>query len=136
MEDDVGGAVNGLEGLFDQMLAGLHQHLNGHVGGNVAAVDQRAKEFIFGLGGRGETHFDLLNADVHQRVEKFDLFLDAHGVDQRLVAVAQVNRTPDGRFLDLLFRPGAVGQVDGDERNILFIGLFHGKVPPYGGVWV
>ena len=41
-----------------------------------------------------------------------------HRVDQRLVAVAQVDRAPQRRLLDPRGRPGAVGQLDRGERLI------------------
>ena len=42
MEDDVFGTADGLEGLGNQVGARLHQHLNGHIVGDVAGVKKIA----------------------------------------------------------------------------------------------
>jgi hypothetical protein len=53
-----------------------------------------------------------------QEAEHARLALRPHRVDQRLVAVAQVDGTPDRRLADGLRRPGAVGQVDGGIGSV------------------
>ena len=75
MEDDVFGPPNGLEGLFDEVLPGLDQHLNGHVVGDVAALDELPADLVLRLAGGGEADLDLLHADVHQRVKILQLLL-------------------------------------------------------------
>ncbi len=84
------GPVNGLEGAADEVLSGLYQHLNGHVVGDVSTLDQGADELVLRLGGGGEPHLNLLDADVHQGVKQFQLLPDVHGVDEGLVAVPQI----------------------------------------------
>ncbi len=54
MDDDVFRAAHGLEGFADQMLARLHQHLNGDVIRDIVAVDQRAQNFIFRFEAEGK----------------------------------------------------------------------------------
>ena len=49
MHDDALGAVERLEGALDQMRTRLRQHLDSHVVGDVAAVDQQAHEIELGL---------------------------------------------------------------------------------------
>lgn len=126
MEDHVLGALNGLKGLFDKVLPGLHQHLDGHVVGDVPAVDKGAEELILRLRGGGEAHLDFLDPDVYQSVEQLQLFCHAHGIDEGLVAVAQVHRAPHRRGGDALIRPGAVGQGNGLKGDVLLAGLVHG----------
>ena len=46
MHDDVFRAADGLKRLADQVLARLHQHLNGHVVRDEVLFDQRAENFI------------------------------------------------------------------------------------------
>ena len=129
VEDHVLCALNGLKGLLDQMGPGLHQHLNGHVVGNMAALDELPADLILGVGGGGEADLDLLHADVHQGVEHFQLLLEVHGVDQRLIAVPQVHGAPHRGLLDLLVRPCAVGQGNGLVGDVFLIAgfEFHGR---------
>ena len=51
VDDGLLGALERLEGAGDQVLAGLGQHLDGHVIGNVPAFDQLADEVEVGLRG-------------------------------------------------------------------------------------
>ena len=125
VEDHVPGAVNGLKGLADQVLSGLHQHLDGHVVGDVVPVDEGPEKLILRLRGGGEPHLDLLHADVHQGVEQLQLFLHVHGVNQRLVAVPEIYRAPDGGRHQLLVGPGALFHLEGDEGDVLFLCGLH-----------
>ena len=102
-----------LEGALDQLRSALGQHLDGDVVGNGAVGDDLADEVEVGLAGRGEPDLDLLVAHAHQQVEHAPLAGRAHRVDQRLVAVAQIHRAPQGRAGDDAVRPGAVGEPDG-----------------------
>ena len=86
----------------------LRQHLDGDVVGYRALLDDLADEVEIGLAGRREADLDLLVAHAHQQVEHAALAGRAHRVDQRLVAVAQVHRTPHRRAVDDAVGPGAV----------------------------
>ena len=88
MHHRVGCSLHCLEGPLDNVLPGLGQNLDRHVIGDHVLLDQGPHEFIFGLGGRGESHLDLLESDVNQHLEEFQLLLQAHGFDQRLVPVS------------------------------------------------
>ena len=101
----------GLERAGDQLGPALGQHLDRHVIGDGALLDDLADEVEVGLRRRGEADLDLLVAHADQQVEHAPLAFRAHRVDQGLVAVAQVDRTPHGSGFDDLVRPGAV------ERN-------------------
>ena len=101
VEDHMLGPVNGLEGAADEVLSGLYQHLNGHVVGDVSTLDQGADELVLRLGGGGEPHLDLLDADVHQGVKQLQLLPDVHGVNEGLVAVPQVEHQTGGAFSSL-----------------------------------
>lgn len=94
------------------MLAGLDEDLDGDVFWNLITLDDFADEVEVRLGGGREAHLDFLVAHLHQQVEHAVLALGAHGVDQRLVAIAQVYGAPLRGVGDLLARPGAVRQVD------------------------
>jgi len=54
-----------LEGLTDDMLSCLCQHLNGHIVRYHIAVDQRPHKIIFGLGRCRESDFDLFETDLY-----------------------------------------------------------------------
>ena len=105
----------GVQGAVDELTARLGEHGDGDVLGDRAVVHQGAHEVVVGLGGGGEADLDLLEAHVHEQVKDGALCLGAHGLDEGLVAVAQVGAQPAGGGGDALVRPGAVGQIDGDD---------------------
>src|SRR5438445_437493 len=82
-------AAHAVHAAPDQFVARLGQYLDGHVLGNQLLVDEGADEIEIGLRGRGEADLDLLEAHAHEGVEEAALTLRPHGLDQRLVAVAQ-----------------------------------------------
>ena len=127
VENDVLGALGGLEGLVDQRLPGLNQHLDGHVVGDVAPLDELPADLILRLAGGGEADLDLLDADVHQSVEVLQLLLEIHGVHQGLVAVPQVHGAPGGGLGDHLVGPGAAHNLLGLDGDILFVAWIHGS---------
>ena len=67
----------------------------------------------------GKPDLDLLEADVDQRLEQRQLALGVHGVDQRLVAVAQVDAGPARGPRELAVGPGAVAQHERHVRAVL-----------------
>ena len=83
-----------LERPLNQLLAALHQHLDLDVVRDEVLVDDQPLEVVVGLRRRGEPDLDLLEAHVDQRLEQRQLALGVHGVDQGLVAVAQVDAGP------------------------------------------
>ena len=127
MDDNVLRALYSLKGLADKVLARLNQNLDRHVVGDVVVFDKLAADLVLGLGRAGEAYLDLLKSHVDERVEEFQLFVHGHGVDKRLIAVAQVNAAPNRRFGNGIVRPSAVGQIDLLEWNVLLIRRFHDK---------
>ena len=105
--------LHGLEGALDQFGPALGQDLDRDAVRNGAALDDRADEVEIGLRGRGKGDLDLLEPHIDEELEHAVLALDAHRLDQRLVAVAKVDRAPDRRFVDDARGPLAVGQDDG-----------------------
>ena len=64
-----------------------------------------------------------------QRLEQPLLRFAAHGLEQRLVAVAQVGAAPHGHRRQLARRPLPVGQVDGREGAVFLRWIFqHGRI--------
>ena len=82
-------------------------------------LDDRADEVEIGLRGGGKGDLDLLEPHVDQELEHAVLALDAHRLDQRLIAVAKVDRAPDRRLVDDARGPLAVGQDDGRVGAVL-----------------
>ncbi len=111
MNDRPLGSPERLDGAFDQVLARLGEHLDGHVVGNPLLFDQAADEIEVRLRGGGESDFDLFEAEAHQELEEAQLTLGAHGLDQGLVTVAQIDAAPDGGLGEHPVGPGAVGQL-------------------------
>ena len=68
-----------LKGALHQVLARLHQHLNGHVGGNAPALDQFAAEIEVGLRGGRKADLDLLESARHQQLEHAQLAVGSMG---------------------------------------------------------
>ena len=132
VENHVLGPTDGLKGAADEVFPGLHQHLNGDVVGDVAALNELPTDLVLGLGGGGEANLNFFDADVQQGVEVFQLLLEVHGVNEGLVSVPQVHRAPDRRLGQHFVRPGAVGDGLGLEGDILLKAWFqiHGEVPP------
>ena len=92
--------------LADNVVPRLGQHLDRHVLRDHIPLDELPDKPVLRIGSRREPHFDLLKANLRQHPEKFQLFFQAHGFDQRLVAVPQIHAAPDGRFFNgLLFHP-------------------------------
>ena len=108
-----------IERAPDQVVARLREDLRVDPFRDQPLVDQRAGEVELDGGSGGEPHFDLLEADVDQQGEHAELLLQVHRIDERLVAVAQVDAAPDRRAVDGPIRPGAVRQVDRRERPVL-----------------
>ena len=94
MDDDLLRALYGLERALDQLRAALGQHLDRDVVGNGAVLDDRANEIEVGLRSGGKGDLDLLEAHADEQAEHAVLAIDAHRLDQRLVAVAEVDRAP------------------------------------------
>ena len=81
MQDGVRRAVETFDRAVDQMLARLRQHLDGDVLRHMAAFDQLAKEIVVGLGCRGKSYLDLLEAHIDQKLEHPHLAGAVHRLD-------------------------------------------------------
>lgn len=125
MDDHIFRTLDRLKGLADQVLTRLHEHLDGHVVRNAVFLNQGAQDLIFRFARGREADLNLLHADVDQELKHLQLFLQVHGVYQRLVAVAQVNAAPDGRMVDHLVGPFAVLHLDRGKRDVLFAAFIH-----------
>jgi len=106
----------------------LAEDLEGDVGGNAVFLNEAATEIEFDLGGGRETDFDFLEADFHEQFEILEFLLDAHGLGEGLVAVAEIDAAPDRGLGERAVGPLAVGQGDGRERAVFRDGRgLHGE---------
>jgi hypothetical protein len=110
VHDGALGTAERFERAVDQVLAALREHLDGDVVGDQVLLDELADEVEVGLAGRREADLDLLVAHLYEQVEHPALALRGHRIDEGLVAVAEVDGAPSGRFFDDLVGPLAVGQ--------------------------
>ena len=131
MDHGPGRALHGLKGLADDMVAALGQHLHGHILGDHVVLDQSAQKGVLRLAGGGEAHLDLLEADLHQHFEELQLFLEIHGHDQALVAVAQIDAAPNGGLFNVIFLHPAVFVLGGIVITYGVLAcVHHGGGPP------
>ena len=119
-----------LVGALEQLLATLHQHLDGDVFGNQVLVDQLTHKIEIGLAGGWKADFDLLESHLHECVEHAPLTIRIHRVDERLVAIAEIDAAPQRGLLDSRVRPRAVGEHQWEPRLILLEGHLL-----WGDVW-
>ena len=119
MDDGPGGSAHGFERALDELGAALDQDLYGDIRGDQVVFDDVAHELVVGHRGRGEPHLDLLQPDGEERLEQRELAVGAHGVDEGLVAVPEVDAAPPGRGGQLPGGPCAVGQDEGERRRVL-----------------
>ena len=131
MNHGPGCALHGFKGLANDVVAALGQHLHGHVLGDHIVFNQGTQEGVLRLAGGGEAHLDLLEADLHQHLEELQFFLEVHGHDQALVAVAQVNAAPNGSLFDVIFLHPAVFVLGGIVITYGVLAcVHHGGGPP------
>ncbi len=91
MYDRLISAFQGLEGAGDQLRPALHQDLQRYVVRHIAMLNAPAGEIKVGLRCRGEADLDFLETHFQQQMEHTGLAVMAHRIDQRLIAVAQVD---------------------------------------------
>ena len=125
MNDYVFRALDRLKGLLDQLRPGLYQHLQVHVVRHQILFDEGTDNFIFRFRSRRKPDFNFFKADIDQRTEHAQLFMELHGRYQCLVAVPQVHAAPDGRLINNMIRPVTVFQRNLCKRDILLQRCFH-----------
>ncbi len=109
-------AFQRLESPRDQFGTALNQHLQVHFVRHIAMLDGPAAEVEIRLRSGRKADFDFRKTHIDQQAEHALLAVVAHRVDQRLIAVAQVDRAPDRRLFDASGRPGAVIELRNRER--------------------
>ena len=74
MHDGMLCPVNRLEGLFQNMLSRLREHLYGYVLGNEPALNQRAAKLVFRFACRREADFNFLKSNLAKQLKKSAFF--------------------------------------------------------------
>ncbi len=118
VDDRPGCPGDGVVGPLDELIPALGEHLDGHVLGDQVVLDQLAHEVEVGLAGRREADLDLLEAHGHELLEHAQLARRIHRVDERLVAVPEIDRAPAGCLVDDDIRPGAVLEHQRHKRLV------------------
>ena len=118
VKDGVFRAAQGSDAADDELFAALAEDLNRDVIRDAVFLDETATEIEFDLGSRRETDLDFLEANFHEQLEVFEFLVDAHGLGEGLVAVAEIDAAPDRGAVESAVGPLAVGQVDGRERAV------------------
>ncbi|MNT06957.1 hypothetical protein D3C72_1416440 [compost metagenome] len=116
-----------LKRFADNMLPRLSKHLDCYILRNQILFDQRPQEGKFRLRRCGESDFNLLEPDLHQHFEVFQLLLQIHRNDQRLISITQVNATPSRGFRNiLLLGPFQACLRRRKVSSGVFLNVFHG----------
>ena len=133
MDHCVGRTFYRFKGLADDMFSRLRQHLNGHIIGNHVAFDQGTDKIVLGIGRSRKTNLDLLETDLYQQLKEFQLIFQAHGIDQSLVTISQVNAAPDGGLGNAVLLHPVVGHLGGHKISFLifccYVCAVHGNPP-------
>jgi hypothetical protein len=108
--------------LLNQLSARLGQDLDRDIVGDQILLDDLAHETHVGIRGGGKPNLDFLEAELQQQVEHAALALRPHRLDQRLIAVAQIDRAPARRLIDDPRGPRTIGQVYRGELSVLVNG--------------
>src|SRR5271154_1654441 len=119
MHDGAPRAAQGFIGSSNEFGSRLREHLNGHIIRDQFMLDDLAHEIEVGLRGGGKANLDFLEADFYQHVEHTAFASRIHGLDQRLIAVPQVDTAPLRRRRDEAIGPGTVGNIYRGESPVL-----------------
>src|SRR6185437_8236036 len=113
------GAAQTFERASDELRSRLRQNLDSDVLRNQPALNQLPREVEVGLRSRRKPDLDLLEPNLQQLLEHPHLARRVHGLDQSLVAIAQIHTAPHRCCGQRPVGPGTVGQIDGRKRTIL-----------------
>ena len=137
VENDVPRPAQRLQRADDEILAALAEDLDRDIMRDQILLDETAAKIEFDLRSGWEADFDFLETDADEHFEIFELFLHAHGLRERLVAVAKIYATPNGSGAQSAVRPLAVRKIDlrkgpvfGDRR--LLHGVLHSSTAKVG----
>ncbi len=115
VHDGLLGPSDRIEGALDEVFAGLGQDLDDDIIGDEVLLDEHAHEIEVSLRCRGEADLDLLVPHSTSSSNMRFLRPGGHGIDEGLVAVAQVDRAPAGA--EVMCDRARCGQADRRGRR-------------------
>ena len=104
---------------FNQLGSALNQYLNSDIIRNQVFLNNLTNEIKVRLARCRESNFNFFEAHVDKSFEHAHFAFWVHGVDQGLVAVAQVNTAPQRCLCDGCIRPGAISKNNRNVRRVL-----------------
>ena len=96
---------------LQKFFPALGQNLHDHVVWNQFSVYKLAQKIKFNLTCSREADLYFLKTEFNQIIKKLYFFGHDHGINQRLIAVAQIHAAPDGRLFNLLVGPLPLGVI-------------------------
>lgn len=118
MKNDVLSAAERLATADNEILAALAKNLERDVVRDAFLLNETATKIEFDLRSRRETDLDFLETDFHEQLKVLEFLFDAHGLGERLIAVAEIDAAPHRRARERAIGPLPVGQGDGRERAV------------------
>ena len=121
MQDGIFGPLQAFNRTINQMLSCLRQHLDCYIVRNMAPINKFAKEIKISVRGRGKPHLNFFEAHFNKHFEHTHFTHGIHRLNQRLIAITQINRTPGWCFIDGLRWPGAVFKLNSRKWLVFFM---------------
>src|SRR5258708_22021399 len=100
MEKNVSRTFQSFAAARDKSFPALTEYLDCDMRRNACLVNETAAKVEFNLGSGRKSDLDLFKADLSQQVKKAEFFIDVHRLGEGLIAVAEVDTTPDYGSLD------------------------------------
>ena len=121
MYDGILHTAQRIECPANDMLACLRQHLHRYIVWNEIILHEAAQEFILRFRCGRKTDLDFFEPHSYEEIEKRQLLIEAHWNDERLIAVAQIDRAPYRRLLRRIFAQPVQTDLG---RHIVSLGIF------------
>ena len=119
MENSFFTAFKRFKSAFNQMFTCLTQNLESNIFRHVIFFNKAAHEIEFSIAGTRKSNFNFFKTDFYKEIKKFQLLFNTHRIDESLISISQINRTPHWSFCNFFVRPCAVLQ-----RHILKSTIF------------
>ena len=126
MNHCVGCSLYSFKCSLDDMLSCLCQYLDRYIIRNHVFFDQGSHKLIFCLGSSRESNLDLLKSNIYQHLEKLQLFIQTHRLDQCLISITQINAAPDWRCVYIIFFHPVIFKFRRHKiLSLVFFTVFH-----------
>ena len=87
MNHCTGSPFYSIKGFPDNMFSGLGQNLDGNILRNHIPFDQHTDKLVLCFGSSRKTHFNFLESDPYQQLEKLNLLFYYHRFNQCLITI-------------------------------------------------